>query len=135
VVTDCTLYNPPYCHGDGISFKDDGIARAIKEGNLFVPPNQREYAWEEKHVRDLYEDIADDYGERFVRIFLGLDCGGEAPQRRARRLRWAAASGATGGPNMPPQASVDKWHLRRGRKSDYLIYFLGGGLFGAGRGI
>jgi hypothetical protein len=25
-----------------ISFKDDGIARVIKEGNLFVPPNQRE---------------------------------------------------------------------------------------------
>jgi hypothetical protein len=108
VVTDCTLYNPPYCHGDGISFKDDGIARAIKEGNLFVPPNQREYAWEEKHVRDLYEDIADDYGERFVRIFLGLDCGGEAPQRRARRLRWAAAAGQ----QHLAQLAVQTWPLK-----------------------
>jgi len=56
-----------------ISFKDEAIARVIKEGNLFVPPNQREYAWEEKHVRDLYEDIADAMAKGF-RIFLRFDC-------------------------------------------------------------
>src|SRR5579885_838200 len=54
-----------------ISFKDDGIARTIKEGNLFVPPNQREYAWEEKHVRDLYEDIADAMAKGSSEYFLG----------------------------------------------------------------
>lgn len=54
-----------------ISFKDEGIARAIKEGNLFVPPNQREYAWEQKHVTDLYEDIADAMAKGASEYFLG----------------------------------------------------------------
>jgi hypothetical protein len=54
-----------------ISFKDEAIARVIKEGNLFVPLNQREYAWEEKHVRDLYEDIADAMAKGSSEYFLG----------------------------------------------------------------
>lgn len=54
-----------------IHFKDEGIAHALKEGNLFVPANQREYSWEEKHVLDLYEDIADAISKGAQEYFLG----------------------------------------------------------------
>ena len=35
-----------------------GIAKFIKEGNIRLPPNQREYKWQDEHVKDLYQDIA-----------------------------------------------------------------------------
>jgi uncharacterized protein with ParB-like and HNH nuclease domain len=35
-----------------------GIGEALKFNRLIVPPNQREYAWEEEHVLDLFQDFA-----------------------------------------------------------------------------
>ena len=34
-------------------FDHMGIGKLLKDGRLAVPPNQRSYAWEEKHVTDL----------------------------------------------------------------------------------
>ncbi len=34
------------------------LGHALTEGRLAVPSNQREYAWKERHVRDLFEDAA-----------------------------------------------------------------------------
>lgn len=47
------------------------IGHALKDKNLFVPPNQRDYSWKDEHVRDLYEDIGlviKNHGEEY---FLG----------------------------------------------------------------
>ncbi|MDB5578171.1 MAG: hypothetical protein JWR80_3347 [Bradyrhizobium sp.] len=38
-------------------FDSMGIGELLKRGLLTVPPNQRSYAWEEKHVRELLQDL------------------------------------------------------------------------------
>jgi hypothetical protein len=35
-----------------------GIGEILKQHQLRVPPNQREYSWTEKEVTTLYHDIA-----------------------------------------------------------------------------
>jgi hypothetical protein len=40
-----------------IGIDDMGIANVLKKSRLSVPPNQREYSWEEKHVLDLFQDL------------------------------------------------------------------------------
>lgn len=39
------------------SFESMGIGDLLKRGLLTVPPNQRSYAWEEKHVKELLQDL------------------------------------------------------------------------------
>lgn len=41
-----------------ISFEPDGIGGILASHRLILPPNQRQYAWEEIHVRKLLEDFA-----------------------------------------------------------------------------
>jgi uncharacterized protein DUF262 len=48
-----------------------GIAKLIKDGSLYVPPNQREYAWKEEHVTDLYQDIEKAIADAEPDYFLG----------------------------------------------------------------
>lgn len=48
-----------------------GIAKLIKDGSLCVPPNQREYAWREEHVTDLYQDVAKAIADGEPDYFLG----------------------------------------------------------------
>ena len=48
-----------------------GIAKLIKDGNLTVPPNQREYSWRTEHVTDLYQDIAKAIADEEPDYFLG----------------------------------------------------------------
>ncbi len=48
-----------------------GIAKLIKDGNLSVPPNQREYAWRGEHVTDLYQDLAKAISDGEPDYFLG----------------------------------------------------------------
>src|ERR1700722_3415451 len=43
---------------NSIQFSQLGIAEAIRRHRLKVPLNQREYAWELEHVKDLLQDIA-----------------------------------------------------------------------------
>src|SRR5216684_3700711 len=35
------------------------LGRALREGKLKVPSNQREYQWRERHVSDLFNDVRD----------------------------------------------------------------------------
>lgn len=39
------------------AFDDCGIGQLLRRGRLQVPANQRSYAWEEHHVRSLFEDL------------------------------------------------------------------------------
>jgi hypothetical protein len=40
-----------------IEFEPIGIGDLIRRGRLLVPPNQRSYAWEERNVRELLQDL------------------------------------------------------------------------------
>ena len=40
-----------------IKFEPMGIGDLIRRGRLVVPPNQRSYAWEERNVQDLLQDL------------------------------------------------------------------------------
>src|SRR5207247_405419 len=48
-----------------------GIGKLIKDGNLAVPPNQREYSWRAEHVTDLYQDLAKAIADEEPDYFLG----------------------------------------------------------------
>jgi hypothetical protein len=39
-------------------FEHKGIGQALTHNRLTVPLNQREYAWEEEHVKDLFQDFS-----------------------------------------------------------------------------
>jgi Protein of unknown function DUF262/Protein of unknown function (DUF1524) len=41
-----------------IGFEQLGLGTALKQNQLFVPPNQREYAWTEDEVRQMFRDFA-----------------------------------------------------------------------------
>jgi hypothetical protein len=51
-------------------FDSKGIGELLRQGRLSVPPNQRSYAWEDRHVenllQDLYEAITNDDDEYFL---------------------------------------------------------------------
>jgi hypothetical protein len=57
--------------GERLEIGRQGIAKLIKDGNLCVPPNQREYAWKDEHIVDLYQDIAKAIGDDEPDYFLG----------------------------------------------------------------
>jgi hypothetical protein len=42
----------------GMTFEITGIGDLIRKSRLIVPANQRSYAWEERHVRELLQDVA-----------------------------------------------------------------------------
>lgn len=48
-----------------------GIARAITENSFQVPRNQRSYAWEEEHVRELFDDLSGAIARKEPHYFLG----------------------------------------------------------------
>lgn len=48
-----------------------GIGTALARTRLRVPPNQREYAWEEEHVQDLFQDLARAIDQNKTSYFLG----------------------------------------------------------------
>lgn len=41
-----------------IGFAHVGIGDLLRSGRLRVPPNQRSYKWEEEHITDLFQDLA-----------------------------------------------------------------------------
>jgi hypothetical protein len=57
--------------GERLEIGRQGIAKLIKDGSLCVPPNQREYAWKDEHIVDLYQDIAKAIGDDEPDYFLG----------------------------------------------------------------
>lgn len=54
-----------------IDFEQLGIGTAIARNRLAVPLNQREYSWEESHVVDLFQDIANAIDSAKPSYFLG----------------------------------------------------------------
>ena len=56
---------------DGIDIQGETIGHALKDSRLAVPVNQRSYAWEEKHVVELYQDLANAIATSETEYFLG----------------------------------------------------------------
>jgi hypothetical protein len=52
-------------------FSGFGIGDLLKRGRLQVPPNQRSYAWEERHVRNILEDLNEAISNEAEDYFLG----------------------------------------------------------------
>ncbi|HWQ90225.1 MAG TPA: DUF262 domain-containing protein, partial [Clostridia bacterium] len=55
-----------------IKFERLGIGEVIKNHQLKVPLNQREYSWELEHVKDLLTDIANSMQKGKDVYFLGI---------------------------------------------------------------
>ncbi|MDP0499264.1 MAG: DUF262 domain-containing HNH endonuclease family protein [Verrucomicrobiota bacterium JB022] len=58
-------------HNNSIDFTISGIGSILKEKNLVVPCYQRSYAWESRHIEDLYKDIETAISEGRKEYFLG----------------------------------------------------------------
>lgn len=54
-----------------IAFKQSGLGSVLKQNQLVVPPNQREYAWTEKEVQQLFQDFAKAISDAEPGYFLG----------------------------------------------------------------
>ena len=54
-----------------IGFAQLGLANVLKQYNLAVPPNQREYAWTEKEVGALFKDLNREIAAKDPSYFLG----------------------------------------------------------------
>jgi hypothetical protein len=54
-----------------IGFEHKGIGAVLSQNRLAVPLNQREYSWEEEHVRDLFEDFGHAIDSGSSTYFLG----------------------------------------------------------------
>jgi uncharacterized protein with ParB-like and HNH nuclease domain len=54
-----------------IGFAQLGLASILKQNQIVVPPNQREYAWTVKEVRTLLEDFARAISDSAGTYFLG----------------------------------------------------------------
>ena len=54
-----------------MDFETFGIGTALKCNRLAVPLNQREYSWEERHVQDLFQDLANAIDNNKQSYFLG----------------------------------------------------------------
>ncbi|MCJ7430133.1 DUF262 domain-containing HNH endonuclease family protein [Candidatus Bathyarchaeota archaeon] len=52
-------------------FEFKGIGTLLKAGRLKVPPNQREYSWEDKHIGDLFRDFQNAIRNKQSIYFLG----------------------------------------------------------------
>jgi uncharacterized protein with ParB-like and HNH nuclease domain len=55
----------------GITHEHVGIGEALSRYRLKVPLNQREYAWEEKQVTELFQDFSSAIGSNKKAYFLG----------------------------------------------------------------
>ncbi len=56
---------------DEIGFEHKGIGAVLSHNRLAVPLNQREYSWEEEHVRELFHDFANAIANNRGTYFLG----------------------------------------------------------------
>lgn len=68
---------------DKIGFEHKGIGTVLHHNTLVVPLNQREYSWEDEHVRDLLDDFSNAIATQQPVYFLGtivLTGGGAFPE-------------------------------------------------------
>ena len=54
-----------------IAFEQLGLGSVLKQNRLVVPPNQREYAWTDREVRQLFQDFAKAINDKEPGYFLG----------------------------------------------------------------
>ena len=54
-----------------IRFEQKGIGAVLAHYRLAVPPNQREYSWEEEHVQELLSDFSNAIDNDRSTYFLG----------------------------------------------------------------
>jgi len=54
-----------------IDIKMQRIGEALRTRFLFVPPNQRDYSWKDKHVKDLFDDLQNAVVGGAAEYFLG----------------------------------------------------------------
>lgn len=54
-----------------IDFDNSGIGDLLRNGRLTVPPNQRSYAWQERHVQNFLEDLNEAISNGHDDYFLG----------------------------------------------------------------
>src|SRR5271157_3238260 len=66
-----------------IGFEHKGIGAVLSQNRLRVPLNQREYAWEDEHVQELFSDFSGAIDNDQPTYFLGtivLTSGGDEPE-------------------------------------------------------
>jgi hypothetical protein len=81
----------------GFSFEHRGIGELISRGRLIVPINQRAYAWEEKNVLELLQDLStaikdDDRADYFLGTVVLVGSEEEPPQIADGQQRIATTS-------------------------------------------
>ena len=54
-----------------IAFEQSGLGSVLRHNRLVVPPNQREYAWTAREVRQLLQDLAKAIADSEPGYFLG----------------------------------------------------------------
>jgi hypothetical protein len=54
-----------------IAFEQSGLGNVLKQNQLVVPPNQREYAWTDRQVVQLFQDFAKAISDNESGYFLG----------------------------------------------------------------
>lgn len=54
-----------------IAFEQAGLGSILKQNQLIVPPNQREYAWTDRQVKQLFQDYAKAISDSEQGYFLG----------------------------------------------------------------
>jgi hypothetical protein len=82
-------------HSDAIEFEHKGIGAVLAQNRLGVPLNQREYAWEDEHVQELFSDFAGAIENDRPTYFLGtivLTSGGDEPEVSDGQQRLATAT-------------------------------------------
>jgi uncharacterized protein with ParB-like and HNH nuclease domain len=57
--------------GIKFDFVTMGIGELLKKSRVEVPPNQRSYAWEERHVQNLFQDLNEAISTQSDDYFLG----------------------------------------------------------------
>jgi uncharacterized protein with ParB-like and HNH nuclease domain len=65
------------------NFESKGVGELLKQGRLSVPPNQRSYAWKDRHIDDLLqalnEAITNDDDEYFLGTIVLVEGNSDAP--------------------------------------------------------
>ena len=82
-------------HSDVIEFEHKGIGAVLAHNRLSVPLNQREYAWEDEHVQELFSDFAGAIDNDRPTYFLGtlvLTSGGDQPEVSDGQQRLATST-------------------------------------------
>lgn len=78
------------------SFGSNGIGELLRHARLVVPPNQRSYAWEDRHVQDLLQDLAEaitnDDDEYFLGTIVLIEPRGAIPSIADGQQRLATVS-------------------------------------------